>query len=69
MDFILDNIAYILLGIGVLYFIALIVQFARARQDGEVSYFRLRYALPFAIIIGLAIYCLVTGQNLRSFIH
>lgn len=68
MDFIMTNIAYILLGAGVLYFVFLIAGIVRARRSGEGVVIHFKYLIPFALIIGLAVYCLATGQDLKQFI-
>ena len=69
MEFIMGNIAYILLGAGVLYFVFMVVGVVNARKTGEAVTIRFKYAIPFALIIGFAVYCLATGQDLRTFIH
>ena len=69
MGFIINNIAYILLAVSVLYFAFLIYSMVRAKKSGEPVQVRFKYFLPFAIILGLSIYCLVTGTDLKTFIR
>lgn len=69
MGFIMANIAYILLGAGLLYFVFLVVGIVNARKNGEAVVIHFKYAIPFALIIGFAVYCLATGQDLRTFIN
>lgn len=69
MQFIAANIAYILLGVAILYFIIMIGGFIYSRKTGGSFSFRLKYMIPFLIIIGLGIYCLVTGQDISTFIN
>lgn len=68
MGFISSNIAYILLVVGVLYFVWFFYSLYRAKKHGEEFGFRIKYAFAFAVIIGFAIYCLVTGQDLKQFV-
>jgi hypothetical protein len=69
MSFVASNIAYILLVVAVLYFICFFVSMARARKTEERFSFRFKYFFAFLLMIGFAIYCLVTGQDIRTFIH
>lgn len=68
MEFISGNIAYILLGVGVLYFVILIGSFVYAKKHGGEVTIHLKYIIPFALIIGLGVYCLVTGQDISTFL-
>ena len=67
--FVASNIAYILLVVAVLYFVWFFVSLIRARKTGEGATFRFKYFFPFLLILGIAIYCLVTGQDLSTFIY
>ena len=69
MGFVAANIAYILLVAAVAYFIWFFVGMARARKEGESFNFRFKYFFAFLLMIGFAIYCLVTGQDIRTFIN
>ena len=69
MGFIASNIAYILLVAAVLYFIWFFASMVRARKTGEGFSFRFKYLFAFLLMIGFAVYCLVTGQDIRTFIH
>ena len=69
MGFIQANIAYILLGAAILYFVLFFYAIARARKTGEAFRFRFKYFISFLLILGVAVYCLVTGTDLTTFIH
>ena len=68
MNFISRNIAYIMLVAAVFYFIALVWGIRRAKRNGEGFRIKLKNVVGFALVIGIAIYCLVTGQDLSQFI-
>lgn len=68
MGFVSEHIAYVLLGAGVLYFAILVVSIVHSRKHGGEVVIHFKYFVPFVIIIGLAVYCLATGQDLRQFI-
>ena len=69
MGFITGNIAYILLVVGVIYIGFFIFSLINSRKTGEMPRFRLKSLLAFVIIVGFAIYCLVTGQDISTFIY
>lgn len=69
MAFVTGNMAYILLAAAILYFAIFIFSIVRARKTGEGFQFRIKSFVAFLLIIGLAVYCLVTGQDLSSFIN
>lgn len=69
MNFIMENIAYILIAAAVLYIIFFIYGIYHAKKHGEHFHFRLKSLIAFILIIGLAIYCLVTGQDITTFIN
>ena len=69
IGFISGNIAYILLVVGVIYVGYFIYSLINSRKTGEMPRFRLKYLLAFTLIIGFAIYCIITGQDLSTFIY
>ena len=69
MGFIASNIAYILIVVAILYFIFFVWGIINAKKTGETFHFRLKNLIAFILILGFAIYCLVTGQDIKTFIH
>ena len=69
MGFIAANIAYILLVVAVLYLAWFVVSIVRSRKAGGGFTFRFRYLFAFLLMIGFAVYCLITGQDIRNFIN
>ena len=69
MDFIINNIAYILVAAAVLYFIFFVFGIINAKKTGETYHFKFKTFIAFLLILGFAIYCLVTGQDIKQFIN
>ena len=69
MDFIINNIAYILVAAAVLYFIFFAFGIINAKKTGEPYRFKYKSFIGFLLILGFAVYCLATGQDIRQFIH
>ena len=69
MGFITGNIAYILLVVGIIYVGFFIFSLFNSRKTGEMPRFKVKYLLAFILIIGFAIYCIITGQDLSTFIY
>ena len=69
MDFIINNIAYILVGVSVLYFIFFIFGIINARKTGVRYQFKFKFFIAFLLILGFAVYCLATGQDIKQFIN
>ena len=63
--FIIPNIAYILVFVSICYigtFIYMIVT--------KISFtYKLKNLVAFIIILGIGIYCLITGNDITAFIH
>ncbi|MDR2514083.1 MAG: hypothetical protein LBD02_02610 [Christensenellaceae bacterium] len=68
-NFLSSNIAYILVGAGVLYFAFFIWQIVNSRRTGEGFSFKIKPFIGFLLILGFGVYCLLTGQDIASFIH
>ena len=69
MDFIINNIAYILVGASILYFVFFVFGIINAKKTGEAYRFKFKTFIAFLLILGFAVYCLVTGQDIKQFIH
>ena len=69
IGFIIANIAYILVGVAVLYFTFFIYQVINSRKTGEGFTYSIRNFILMLIILGFAVYCLFTGTDIRTFIH
>jgi len=69
MGFVAGNIAYILLVVGIIYIGFFIFSLINSRKTGNMPRFKVKYLLAFILIIGFAIYCLITGQDLSTFIY
>ena len=69
LQFISANTAYIMLVVAIFYFVCLFFSIARHRKTGEGYTIHFKYVIGFALVIGVAIYCLVTGTNLNEFIY
>ena len=69
IGFLSGNIAYILLVVGIIYVGFFIFSLINSRKTGEMPRFRLKYLLAFILIIGFAVYCIVTGQDISTFIY
>ncbi|MDR0841720.1 MAG: hypothetical protein LBN26_10135 [Christensenellaceae bacterium] len=69
MLFVQTNIAYILLGAAVLYFIWFISSIVKAHKTGERFRFKFGTFFAFLLILGVAVYCFVTGTDLSTFIN
>lgn len=70
MKFIMSNIGTILVIVAVLYFIVFFVSYAKAKK-GEMDGFtyRPKNFIAFLLILGIGVYCLVTGQDINQFIN
>jgi len=69
MGFISGNIAYILLVVGIIYVGFFIFSLINSRKSGTMPRFKVKYLLAFILIIGFAVYCIITGQDLSTFIY
>jgi hypothetical protein len=68
-SFLQSNIAYLLIGASILYFVFFIGQIVHSRRTGEGFSIKIKTLLGFLIVLGIGVYCLVTGQNITDFIH
>ena len=64
-DYIIPNIAYILVFVSVCY-IGTFIYMVAAKKSFT---YRIKNLIAFTIILGIGIYCLVTGNDITSIIH
>ena len=64
-DYIIPNIAYILVFVSVCYIGTFIYMVATKKSFT----YRIKNLIAFTIILGIGIYCLVTGNDITSIIH
>ena len=64
-NWVVPNIGYILVFAGIFY----IGIFCYSLFTGKGGSFKLKHLIAFTIILGIGIYCLVTGKNITDFIH
>ena len=64
-DWVVPNIAYILIVAGVLY----LGTFIHSLVTGKSGNFKLKNIIAFTAILAIGIYCLVTGTDIKDFIH
>ena len=69
MLFIQTNIAYILIVVAVIYLLFFVLGIINSRKADKTHRFKVKYLIAFILILGFAIYCLVTGQDIRTFIY
>ena len=64
-DYIIPNIAYILIFVSICYIGTFIYMIVTKKSFT----YRLKNLIAFTIILGIGIYCLVTGNDITAFIH
>ena len=64
-EWVIPNIAYILIVAGVLY----LGTFIYSRATGKSGNFKLKNIIAFTAILAIGIYCLITGTDIKDFIH
>ena len=62
---VVPNIAYILTIVGILY----LVYFIYSLATGKSGNFKLKNIIAFTAILAIGIYCLITGTDIKDFIH
>lgn len=65
LTFITSNIAYFMIGFSVLYIISFVYDIAKGKSET----YHLKYLLVSLIVIGIGIYCLINGIDIKTFIH
>lgn len=64
-DYIIPNIAYILVFVSVCYIGSFIFMIITKKSFT----YRIKNLIAFTIILGIGIYCLVTGNDITAFIN
>lgn len=70
VNLIMENIGIVLVVVAVLYLVFFVVNLVRSHNvEGYSFSYRPRNLIAFLLILGIGIYCLVTGQNINQFIN